>query len=193
MSDDPVAGRRGEDRDGDGPIEADREAAAVDPARGLLDRLRRGAPQTRRGRANRGGQRRRALLHPDEQVWSGPHPGERDPMRLSATLDGLVAEEGWRRTLDEASLAPRWASIVGPAVAEHCRPDSLSGGVLTVRAESTAWATQLRLMGRTLLTRIAAEVGEGVVTKLRVLGPTGPDWRHGPLRVRGRGPRDTYG
>jgi len=31
------------------------------------------------------------------------------------------------------------------------------------------------------------------VQRLRVHGPTAPDWRHGPLRVTGRGPRDTYG
>jgi len=48
-----------------------------------------------------------------------------------------------------------------------------------------------RLSG--LLERIAAEVGPGVVTRVRVQGPTSPDWRHGPLRVTGRGPRDTYG
>jgi predicted nucleic acid-binding Zn ribbon protein len=60
-------------------------------------------------------------------------------------------------------------------------------------AESTAWATQLRLLNRQILARIAAEVGPDVVVRLKVRGPTSPDWRHGPLRVTGRGPRDTYG
>jgi predicted nucleic acid-binding Zn ribbon protein len=44
-----------------------------------------------------------------------------------------------------------------------------------------------------VLGRIAAEVGPDVVRRLVVRGPTTPDWRHGPLRVKGRGPRDTYG
>jgi hypothetical protein len=32
-----------------------------------------------------------------------------------------------------------------------------------------------------------------VVRRLVVRGPTTPDWGHGRLRVRGPGPRDTYG
>jgi predicted nucleic acid-binding Zn ribbon protein len=54
---------------------------------------------------------------------------------------------------------------------------------LSCVAESTAWATQIRLLSASLLDRIAAELGPGVVTTLHVQGPTAPDWRHGPLRV----------
>ena len=82
---------------------------------------------------------------------------------------------------------------MGPDLAAHCRPESLSGGELVLVAESTAWATQLRLMTRTLLEHVEREVGKGVVTTVRVHGPTAPSWRHGPRRVKGRGPRDTYG
>jgi predicted nucleic acid-binding Zn ribbon protein len=90
-------------------------------------------------------------------------------------------------------LLPRWEQIVGADIAAHCRPERLEDGELSCVAESTAWATQLRLMSAQLLSRIAAEVGPDVVQRLRVRGPTAPDWRHGPLRVVGRGPRDTYG
>jgi predicted nucleic acid-binding Zn ribbon protein len=48
-------------------------------------------------------------------------------------------------------------------------------------------------MSSQLLKQIAAEVGPDVVRRMTVRGPTAPDWRHGPLRVTGRGPRDTYG
>jgi predicted nucleic acid-binding Zn ribbon protein len=72
-------------------------------------------------------------------------------------------------------------------------PDKLEDGVLTIVAESTAWATNLTLLSRTILDRLASEVGAGVVRRLHVHGPTAPDWRHGRLRVTGRGPRDTYG
>jgi uncharacterized protein YbjT (DUF2867 family) len=47
--------------------------------------------------------------------------------------------------------------------------------------------------GRHLLDRLAADLGTDVVRRIRVHGPTAPNWRHGPLRVTGRGPRDTYG
>ncbi len=163
-----------------------------DPVRSLLGRLRRSGDADRRTASS---QRRPVRpQHPDDQEWSPAGPGQRDPATLSGTLDEMVASEGWRRTLDEASLAPRWEAIVGSIIAEHTRPDKLVAGELTIEAASTAWATQIRLMSRTLLARIAAEVGEGIVTKIRVRGPTSPDWRHGPLRVRGgKGPRDTYG
>ena len=66
--------------------------------------------------------------------------------------------------------------------------------MLTVEAESTAWATQLRMVQAQLLAKIAAAVGDGVVTSLKIVGPTAPTWRKGKLHiVPGRGPRDTYG
>lgn len=94
-----------------------------------------------------------------------------------------------------ATVMGRWDALVGPEVAAHCRPERLDDdGVLTLVAESTAWATQLRLLSRSLLSRLAAEVGPDVVRSVRVKGPSAPDWRHGPRRVTGgRGPRDTYG
>jgi predicted nucleic acid-binding Zn ribbon protein len=105
----------------------------------------------------------------------------------------LVGERKWEETLRTAGIPARWEQIVGPEVAAHCRPERLEAGVLTCVAESTAWATQIRLLSRTILDRLAAEVGPGVVRQLRVHGPTAPNWGHGPLRVTGRGPRDTYG
>jgi predicted nucleic acid-binding Zn ribbon protein len=62
-----------------------------------------------------------------------------------------------------------------------------------VRADSTTWAANLRLLTPQLLARLEADVGAGVVREVTVLGPSGPHWAKGPRRVRGRGPRDTYG
>jgi predicted nucleic acid-binding Zn ribbon protein len=87
----------------------------------------------------------------------------------------------------------RWAELVGHEVAEHATPTALRDGELTVQADSTAWATQLRLLQRQLLTKIAAGLGNGVVTRMRIHGPSAPSWRRGPRHVSGRGPRDTYG
>ena len=87
----------------------------------------------------------------------------------------------------------RWAEVVGEQIAEHAAPTALREGVLHVSAESTAWATQLRMVQAQLLAKIAAAVGDGVVTALRITGPTAPSWRKGPRHIPGRGPRDTYG
>ena len=42
----------------------------------------------------------------------------------------------------------RWPQIVGPEVAQHCEPQKYDEDerVLTVQCDSTAWATQLRLL-----------------------------------------------
>ncbi len=65
--------------------------------------------------------------------------------------------------------------------------------MLAVRADSSAWATQVGYMVPTLLRRLAEELGDGVVERVTVAGPVGPSWRKGMRRVPGRGPRDTYG
>ena len=108
-------------------------------------------------------------------------------------LDRLAQDQGWNTEVATGRLLGQWEQLVGPAVAEHCRPVEVIGTELVVAAESTAWATQLRLMGPVLLDRLSAQVGPGVVRTVRVLGPSGPRWTHGPRVVRGRGPRDTYG
>ena len=83
--------------------------------------------------------------------------------------------------------------MVGEDIASHAEPTALKEGVLSIAAESTAWATQLRLMQSQILAKIGAAVGHGVVTSLRVTGPAAPSWRKGERHVKGRGPRDTYG
>ena len=89
--------------------------------------------------------------------------------------------------------SPGRSSIVGAEVAAHCSPEGWSDGVLTVRADSTAWATQVRLLAPDLIKRLAEEVGHGRVVRVDVRGPSAPSWVRGPRSVRGRGPRDTYG
>jgi predicted nucleic acid-binding Zn ribbon protein len=122
---------------------------------------------------------------------AGPDP--RDPQPLGAVLDRLVKARGWQQPTAEATVFGAWERVVGADVAAHCRPVRLEDGELTVEAESTAWATQLRGLAGKLMGRIAGEVGPNVVKKLHIHGPAAPSWSRGPRRVRGRGPRDTYG
>jgi len=125
--------------------------------------------------------------------WSGARPDDRDPQQLGRLAARLVADRGWAARVSGGLVFGRWAQLVGAEIAEHAQPVALREGELTVQASSTAWATQLRLLQRQLIARIAVGVGPGVVTRLRVHGPATPSWRHGPRRVPGRGPRDTYG
>ena len=129
---------------------------------------------------------------------SSRRPGRRarrdDPEPLTTAIDALIDSHGWREPAAAGSVFGRWAEIVGPELAAHTRPDSLSGRELTVTADSTAWATQVRLLAAQLVRRLNAELGDGSVERVKVRGPAGPPRRPGEWRVRGgRGPRDTYG
>lgn len=125
--------------------------------------------------------------------WSGPGPDDRDPQPLGRLVSRVSLDRGWSPRVTDATVLGRWTQLVGSDIADHCTPLSLRDGELVLQAESTAWATQLRTLQRDLLYRLAVGVGRDVVRRIRVVGPSGPSWRHGPRTVRGRGPRDTYG
>jgi predicted nucleic acid-binding Zn ribbon protein len=124
---------------------------------------------------------------------SGAHPDERDPQTLDASIDRLVAEHGWQTDLSVHAVFARWDQIVGVEVAQHCIPERYADDELTVRADSTSWATQMRLLAADVVRRLNQDLGDGTVRRIQVLGPQAPSWRRGRRTVRGRGPRDTYG
>lgn len=131
---------------------------------------------------------------PGEARRSGAYPDARDPQTVAAAIDRLVAERGWRAPVAVGGVVGRWGAVVGSETAAHCRPESFEDGVLVVRTDSTAWATQLRLLMPALLRRLAEEVGEDTVRRVVVRGPAAPSWRRGPrVAPGGQGPRDTYG
>jgi predicted nucleic acid-binding Zn ribbon protein len=158
-------------------LRAAREASAERAAQRTAEKQGR-KPASSRGRRRR---------------WSGPGPDERDPQPFGRVVSRVALDRGWSPRLTDATVLGRWPHLVGPEIADHCTPLSLRDGELVLQAESTAWATQLRQLQRQLLSRLAGAVGKDVVRRIRVVGPSGPSWRHGPRHVRGRGPRDTYG
>ena len=195
----PSAGDSGRAVPGQGQSPAEGGSAAQDGAeavagpelaRAVIDAAlakRRTAARTPRRRAGEDGGGRRL------RGYSGPGPDPRDPQLFGAVLERLMKARGWEKPKAEATVFGAWEKVVGADIAKHSRPVKLDAGVLTVEAESTAWATQLRMLAATLLRSIAKEVGHNVVTKLNIHGPAAPSWNKGPRRVQGRGPRDTYG
>jgi predicted nucleic acid-binding Zn ribbon protein len=121
-------------------------------------------------------------------------PPATDPQPLAEAIGGLLDDEGWTLAAATGSVFGRWAQIVGRDLAAHTTPEKLTDGELTVAADSTAWATQLRLLSGQLIKRLNAELGDGSVLRVRVVGPVTSARQPGQWRVRGsRGPRDTYG
>ncbi len=175
-----------ESRDGPAPS-AGHDRSGLDLARSVAAAMR--GLSVRRPWNRPRGARRAAPVE-----LSGAHPDGRDPTQLGTAVDRLVADSGWSTDVSVHAVFGRWPSIVGSEVASHCTPDSYQDGVLRVRTDSTAWATQLRLLAPTVVRRLNEELGHGAVQRVEVAGPDVPTWRKGPRSVRdGRGPRDTYG
>ena len=87
----------------------------------------------------------------------------RDPKLLGDQLDRFVAERGWVGDVAVGAVIGRWSADRRARDRAALHAGRLRRGVLTVRADSTAWATQLRLLSSSLLARLAEEVGEGTV------------------------------
>lgn len=117
-------------------------------------------------------------------------------MALGAAINRLLTERGWEAPAAVGGVMGRWPQIVGEDVAKHCEPERYDEDerVLVVRCDSTAWATNLRLLAPTLVARLNEDLGHGAVRQIKVQGPSGPVRRYGPLRAPGsKGPGDTYG
>ncbi|MFF5156145.1 DUF721 domain-containing protein [Streptomyces sp. NPDC000348] len=165
------------------------EPSGVDLARVAL-RAAREAARARGDAAQQRKQARRGGLR------SGARADRRDPMALGPAISRLLSERGWEAPAAVGGVMGRWPEIVGGDVAKHCEPERYDEDerVLVVRCDSTAWATNLRLLAPTLVARLNEDLGHGTVRLIKVVGPGGPARRFGPLRAPGStGPGDTYG
>lgn len=151
---------------------------AAEAASAALRRATRSTPRAKKGQGRRSG---------------APSSGSRDPQPLAEALDGLVRDQGWQDQSAVATLMGQWSQIVGEDLAEHVVPVSFAEGELVLQAESTTWATQVRLLLPQVHRAVDDRIGAGVVRAIRIRGPQAPSWGAGPRRVKGRGPRDTYG
>ncbi|MET8955507.1 DciA family protein [Streptomyces sp. NPDC004533] len=96
----------------------------------------------------------------------------REPMGLGAAIGALVTERAWELPAAGATLRERWSAIA-PELAGHVAavafdPDS---GRLTLRPESSAWATKTRLEQARLIAAAKESAGRTVVRALQILAP----------------------
>ncbi|MEU7043820.1 DUF721 domain-containing protein [Streptomyces varsoviensis] len=176
------------------PPAAERSSGAPEPSGVDLARVAlRAAKEQARARGDAVQQKRQARRG---GVRSGARADGRDPLPLGAAINRLITERGWETPAAVGGVMGRWSQMVGPEVAQHCEPQRYDedARVLSVLCDSTAWATQLRLLAPQLVARLNADLGPGTVRLIKVSGPGGPGRRYGPLRAPGsRGRGDTYG
>lgn len=120
-------------------------------------------------------------------------PSSDGPEPLGELIKDVIDTQGWNTEVKLHHLLGGWGNLVGEVNAAHSVPESFADRVLTVRAESTTWATSLRQIAPQLVARLNDQLGQGSVERVLVVGPNAPSWKKGRRSVPGRGPRDTYG
>ncbi|OJV93370.1 MAG: hypothetical protein BGO47_05320 [Microbacterium sp. 67-17] len=163
-------------------VDAD-QASSVPETIATYLRLRGLAPTARVAR------RRRRRTDDENEPFT---PG-RDPKGVGDVLTDLTREAGWDAQLAREDVVLTWNEVAGAETARHTRPVGFVDGILTVQADSTAWARQLQNMRSQILTEIIRRFPDAGVESVRFIGPDVPSWKWGPRAVPGRGPRDTYG
>jgi predicted nucleic acid-binding Zn ribbon protein len=126
---------------------------------------------------------------------ASPRRTKRDePSRLADVLGEMTRERGWDERIQAQRVFTDWAGIVGPEIAEHSHVEAFEDGIVSIRADSTAWAKELKLLAARVVHRLNDELGHGTVLRIDVNGPQAPSWKKGIRTIRNaRGPRDTYG
>lgn len=102
----------------------------------------------------------------------------RPALRIPEPIDGVLSRAGenrYARSRPPVS-AQAWAAAVGLRIAERARPVGLERGILTVRAATSVWASELSLLSETLLERLRAQGIEVTELRFRV----GPLENHAP-------------
>lgn len=128
---------------------------------------------------------------------SGPDGrAQRRPYQVKGFSEILAREvrnRDWAKPLAHGWVMGRWDELVGEKIAQHTSVEMVKESTLFISTDATAWASQLKVMKPQILKRIAEKIGDGIITDLHIYPPKTKSWRYGPLHVKGRGPRDTYG
>ncbi|WP_331739633.1 DciA family protein (plasmid) [Streptomyces goshikiensis] len=96
----------------------------------------------------------------------------RAPMGLGESLTALMAERGWDLPAADADLCERWTALA-PDLADHVaavRYDA-ERGELTLRPDSTTWATKARLEASRIIADANRSTRTEAVRTVRVLSP----------------------
>ena len=91
-----------------------------------------------------------------------------EPQRIDTSLEKLLGSLN-APSVDVLDIIFRaWSSVVGPDLAEHTRPGSIDGDLLTVTADDPTWATEFRWLEQEVLARLAEATGSDRIHRLQV-------------------------
>src|SRR5436189_5464177 len=90
------------------------------------------------------------------------------PVAVREALEGYLSRSGLATRLAQAQVIPDWPRLVGPQIARVTAPESVTpDGTLFVRVATSAWMTELQLMGPQIMAAIKGGRGAGRIKTSR--------------------------
>jgi predicted nucleic acid-binding Zn ribbon protein len=80
-----------------------------------------------------------------------------DPIPISRSLDSMMKSLRGTDRIQVGGVFGKWDDAVGAQIAAHVRPIKLDHGTLLVEADTSTWATQVKFLSETIITRLHAE------------------------------------
>ena len=93
---------------------------------------------------------------------------KRKPERVGGVVAEWLEDRGLTSRVEQASVIPDWAGLVGPQIAAVTSPTSVSAdGTLWVQVNTNAWMSELSLMEPELLRVINRRIPRAPVRRIR--------------------------
>jgi len=90
----------------------------------------------------------------------------RKPQPVGEILDNLLQKLGIAEEVARQEVLHRWGPTVGEKIAAVSRAVAVSGDVLFVQVDSSAWMNELNLMRHDILRRLNAGAGDGRIERI---------------------------
>lgn len=86
--------------------------------------------------------------------------------KIGPLIENMLRSYNLWRGYQQYLLVQSWDEVVGPALAEVTRADSMSKGVLRVVVKDSVWAYHLSMMKPQLISKMNTHAGTGLVKDL---------------------------
>jgi predicted nucleic acid-binding Zn ribbon protein len=90
------------------------------------------------------------------------------PRPIGEAISSFLERSGIARRVEQASVVPEWAALVGPQIAQVTEPLSITrDGTLFVAVKTSAWMNELSLLEPQLLASINARPDRARIARIR--------------------------
>lgn len=107
----------------------------------------------------------------ERESWENFGKPGREPEMLGGVIGAIAGQDHWIPHLKMARLRTQWSTVVGDTIASHSWVEDYRDGVLTIRAESPVWATQLTYLVPQLTATIKDRLSGLHIERIVITGP----------------------